>query len=300
MKSYIVYLMLVVLLFAMSAGAQQTTAGPGSATVVPQLIKFRGVARSPNGQPPTGTIGITFALYSDQQGGAPLWLETQNVQLDSHGNYAVQLGATLASGLPASLFASGEARWVGVQVSGQEEQPRVMLLSVPYAMKAGDAQTLGGKAASAYALAAPAATSWATSPQAGRKIATPDDLFGGGPSWGIPNFVPKFMDGFGDLWDSEIFDTGNSVGIGTTAPAAKLEVYGTAKFDGLVTFASSQTFPGTATLGPNTFIGNQTVNGNLSATGAVTGGSYQIGSNLFAFGSYANQNAFFGFAGTQQ
>jgi hypothetical protein len=47
----------------------------------------------------------------------------------------------------------------------------------------------------------------------------------------------------------------------------------------------------------NTFTGNQTVNGNLSATGAVTGSSYQIGSNLFAFGSYNNFNAFVGFGG---
>jgi len=47
----------------------------------------------------------------------------------------------------------------------------------------------------------------------------------------------------------------------------------------------------------NTFTGNQTVNGNLSATGAVTGNSYQIGSNLFAFGSTSVGNAFLGFAG---
>jgi len=47
----------------------------------------------------------------------------------------------------------------------------------------------------------------------------------------------------------------------------------------------------------NTFTGNQTVNGSLSATGAVTGSSFQIGSNLFAFGSYTNANAFLGFAG---
>jgi hypothetical protein len=47
----------------------------------------------------------------------------------------------------------------------------------------------------------------------------------------------------------------------------------------------------------NAFTGNQTVNGNLSATGVVAGNSYQIGSNLFAFGSYSNQNAFLGFAG---
>jgi trimeric autotransporter adhesin len=53
-----------------------------------------------------------------------------------------------------------------------------------------------------------------------------------------------------------------------------------------------------ATLGINTFTGPQTVNGNLSATGVVTGSSYQIGSNLFAFGSYGGGNAFLGFAGS--
>jgi hypothetical protein len=48
----------------------------------------------------------------------------------------------------------------------------------------------------------------------------------------------------------------------------------------------------------NTFTGNQTVNGNLSATGVVSGSSYQIGSTLFAFGSSTNSNAFLGFAGS--
>ncbi len=47
----------------------------------------------------------------------------------------------------------------------------------------------------------------------------------------------------------------------------------------------------------NTFTGNQTVNGNLSATGIVSGTSFEIGSDLFAFGSYANGNTFLGFAG---
>ena len=47
----------------------------------------------------------------------------------------------------------------------------------------------------------------------------------------------------------------------------------------------------------NTFTGNQTVNGNLSATGVVTGSGFQIGSNLFAFGSFKNTNVFLGFAG---
>ena len=48
---------------------------------------------------------------------------------------------------------------------------------------------------------------------------------------------------------------------------------------------------------PNTFNGNQTVNGSLSATGFVTGSAFQIGSNLFGYGSFGNRNAFLGFAG---
>jgi hypothetical protein len=47
----------------------------------------------------------------------------------------------------------------------------------------------------------------------------------------------------------------------------------------------------------NIFTGNQTVNGNLTATGVVSGSSFQIGSNLFAYGNYEIGNAFLGFAG---
>jgi hypothetical protein len=104
----------------------------------------------------TGTVGITFAFYAEQEGGAALWMETQNVVLESGGKYAVQLGATNANGLPTDLFNSGAARWLGVRVNGGNEQPRILLLSVPYALKAGDAETVGGLPPTAFVLAAPA------------------------------------------------------------------------------------------------------------------------------------------------
>ena len=40
-----------------------------------------------------------------------------------------------------------------MQLEAQAEQPRVMLLSVPYALKAADAETFGGKPPSAYVAA---------------------------------------------------------------------------------------------------------------------------------------------------
>ena len=66
------------------------------------------------------------------------------------------MGTTKPEGLPANLFTSEQAHWVGVQVEGQPEQPRVLLVSSPYALKAGDAETIGGLPPSAFVLAAPA------------------------------------------------------------------------------------------------------------------------------------------------
>jgi hypothetical protein len=59
-------------------------------------------------------------------------------------------------GLPVELFAGWAPRWLGVLFNrtGEVEQPRVLLLaSVPYALKASDADTLGGIPASRYLLA---------------------------------------------------------------------------------------------------------------------------------------------------
>jgi hypothetical protein len=125
-------------------------------SVVPTLVNFKGTLTDLNGKPLSGTVGVAFLLYKDEQGGAPLWMETQNVQPDKSGRYAVSLGATTSKGLPTDVFVSGEARWLGVQPQGQAEQPRVLLLSVPYALKAGDAETIGGLPPSAFILAAPA------------------------------------------------------------------------------------------------------------------------------------------------
>jgi hypothetical protein len=118
---------------------------------VPRLVKFNGVLRDADGQPRTGTVGVTYAIYNEPTGGERLWQETQNVHPDQQGHYEAMLGAA-SEGLPLGLFASGEPRWLGVQVQlpGEEEQARVLLVSVPYALKAADAETLGGLPASAF------------------------------------------------------------------------------------------------------------------------------------------------------
>ena len=279
------------LLFVLSLAAQSTGSGSTSSQV-PPLVNFNGVLAGGNGKPLTGTVGVTFYLYQEQQGGAPLWLETQNVQADKTGHYSVALGSTTSQGLPATVFASGAARWLGVQVHGQEEQPRVLLMSVPYALKALDAETIGGKPASAFMMV-PASNSKSQSPNL-----PPGTITGSGTA----DFVPIFT-GITTIGNSKIFQAvSGNVGIGTTTPAAKLDVSGTGDLrdtltlfpklthpslsvhgtafevsgKGLVTFVSGQTFPGTGTVtsvgsGAGLTGGPITTNGTLSiANGGVT------------------------------
>src|SRR5260370_5269676 len=136
--------------------AAQTSGSAGSTAQLPRLVKFSGTLKDANGNALTGGVGVTFALYSEPSGGAPLWLETQNVQPEN-GHYTVLLGSTKPEGLPLDLFVSGQARWLGAQAQGQNESqaepPRVLLVAVPYAMKAADAETVGGLPPSAFVMA---------------------------------------------------------------------------------------------------------------------------------------------------
>jgi len=74
-------------------------------------------------------------MYSEPYGGSAYWQETQNVHPDSEGGYTVLLGETTLGGLPADIVAPGRIHWLGVQVSGQPEQPRMLLVEMPPTLK---------------------------------------------------------------------------------------------------------------------------------------------------------------------
>lgn len=186
-------------------------AATASATVVPPLIRFNGTMVTPetqgraSGADSSRLVAAAFSLYELQEGGSPLWSESQNVELDEQGHYAVLLGANSADGLPLDLFTSGKALWMGMrpQVPGAEELPRVLLVAVPYALKASDSDTLGGRPASAYALAG--------SPEAAEgadRRATANSTASSSPATLLP-----------------LTDSGPTVFTGTTAaPAALVEI----------------------------------------------------------------------------
>src|SRR5215467_10085099 len=178
MKACLGLLIASVLSLCLGVVAQesQTTKGLARSQVVPNMISYSGILKDANGKNIYRATGVTFLLYRDQEGGAPVWLETQTITPGPNGRYVVQLGAASVHGLPSDLFRAGEARWLAVQIAGEAEQTRVLLVAVPYAMKAADAETLGGLPPSAFALVAPVAESVSpssTSPATGSSVPPP-------------------------------------------------------------------------------------------------------------------------------
>ena len=210
-------LIVATLLLALSSLGLTQNAANSTAVSVPHLIKFNGALKEEAGAPKTGVVGVTFAFYKDQQGGAPLWVETQNVQADANGRYTVMLGATKPDGLPMEFFSSNEARWVGVQPQGQSEQPRVLLVSAPYALKAADAETLGGKPLAAFQLVAPSSNSNSGATQQAQPPAEqPNEISCASKTGCQAAFVPLFTSNGGSakVSDSIITQTGGTVSVG--------------------------------------------------------------------------------------
>jgi hypothetical protein len=145
--------LLALLLIAASSLAQESGTNTAEKTLTAdRLITFNGTVKEASGLPKIGSFPITFRLYAAQEGGEPLWTENQSVQTGDQGKYTVLLGSAAKDGLPLEVFSSGKAQWLGVQVEGQDEEARVLLVAVPYALKAADADTVGGKPISSFVL----------------------------------------------------------------------------------------------------------------------------------------------------
>src|SRR5215472_4972294 len=221
----------VVLPFAVFTLAAICLAQQAPTTPVPNLITYSGTLHSSSslGASPR-VVGVTFAIYRQEDGGAPLWLETQNVMPDSAGHYTVLLGSMRTEGIPAALFNTQEQRWLGVQVQGGAEEPRVLLVSVPYAMKAGDAQTVGSLPASAFVLAAPSSVVECGPTSSTVSASTPGTVPPGTITGsGTAGFLPEFT-GASTIGNSAVFQSGSSptakIGINTSTPATNLDVNG--------------------------------------------------------------------------
>lgn len=236
----------VVVAWVVLLAAAEVLAQTGTSPGVPRLVRFTGTVdattlaafRATSGddrEPSAITVPLTFAIYASQEGGAALWREAQDVSVDDGGRYVAALGAVSVDGLPAAVLTGGGSRWLGVTIAGGPERPRILFVSVPYALKAGDADTIGGRPLSAFVMAgdrtglgddgltyfnAQAGAGSAGLPLSSSQPPSAQTMGGAASSSGTANYLGMFTD-TANLGNSMLFQTpAGRVGINTTAPGA--------------------------------------------------------------------------------
>ncbi len=158
----VVNLVLVVLLVAVTPGVTAhlkeilaPEAGPP-----PDIVSYQGLVKD-NGQPYTGTGYFTFSVTNTSTGdGTPYWSSNEVALTVSDGLFDVLLGDTSLEGMTAldgSVFAETATYlrvWFSTTSPVESDdalEPNQRIASVPYALRASDADALGCQGPSHYA-----------------------------------------------------------------------------------------------------------------------------------------------------
>jgi hypothetical protein len=115
---------------------------------IPRKINYQGrLVDASTGMALAGEREIIFRVYDQPSDGAMLWTESQTVTADSAGIVSAILG-TVA---PINISFDREV-WLEIEVDGEILLPRREVVSVPYAFRALDADSLDGLSSDAFSL----------------------------------------------------------------------------------------------------------------------------------------------------
>jgi hypothetical protein len=131
-------------LAAALAAALALTVAAGAAHAVPTQVSFAGRLVSEDG-PVDGNVTLRFRLLA---GASAVWEESHASVAASDGLLFVALGSSVP--LDDRVF-TGAALQLEVTVDGEVLSPTLPLASVPYAVRAGEAASLGGRTALDFA-----------------------------------------------------------------------------------------------------------------------------------------------------
>jgi hypothetical protein len=121
------------------------------------------------------------------------------------------------------------------------ELDRVLLSSVPYAMKSADAQALAGHPAGDFVTQGQLTEQLSQlETQRTPNPALNPELLGTITGSGTSGYIPEFT-GANTIGNSEVVQVGSDIGINEATPAATLDVNGTGQFRGAVTFPAQET-----------------------------------------------------------
>jgi len=168
--------------------------------IVPNQVDFQGLLLDASGQPASGAVTLTFALFDAPTGGASLWSETHPGVQVVDGVYDVTLGAQVP--LTPSLLATANLH-LEVEVEGETLSPRRPLLAVPYAVRsetAESAETIGGVSSTFVTQLYQSFAFDGSDPPND----DPSEGFGDSDADGLPNFIDPDNDDDGLLDGAEL------------------------------------------------------------------------------------------------
>ena len=206
---------------------------------VPHIISYQGMLTdTKSSEPLIGNHDISFKLYTSLDGFDEIWTETHSDVLVDNGLFAVMLGSVNPFGVDFS-----EQYWLEVTVDGNVLKPRFRLGASPYALNIPDALVFAD-----IQDATGESQFTVTNGDHGLRIkgtGTVDIDFdeddhtitidvpqyrppgGNQPvrGTGTANYVAKWT-GTREIGNSQLFDDGVNVGIGTASPIQKLDIAG--------------------------------------------------------------------------
>jgi len=122
---------------ALAALALVLSARPTHA--VPPMMNYQGYLTDTGGAPRNGEFPMTFALFATPTGGSAMWSEPFASVTVAAGVFGVLLGESTA--LPWGTLLTGNMLWLETTVDGTTLSPRRPIVSVPYAFRAGVADS---------------------------------------------------------------------------------------------------------------------------------------------------------------
>lgn len=122
-----------------------------SAYAAPGLIHYQGRLTDKNGNPITSAVVVKFTFWNAESGGSQIgtYSDSDLVTPDANGVYSALIGDEGGTPVPASIFDNASV-WLEVQFGGETLSPRKRIVTVPYAFRSANADTLGGYVSSAF------------------------------------------------------------------------------------------------------------------------------------------------------
>lgn len=125
---------------------------PAGVLAVPQSVAYVGELSSPNGVPISADVSVMVALFAGEAGTVTLWSEDLGQTTVSDGRFDIEVCNQDCAGFNAAIL-ENDGLWLEFTVGGEVLSPRQKVTSVPFALRSGDAATLGGVPADDYVTA---------------------------------------------------------------------------------------------------------------------------------------------------